>query len=116
MKKLFLILPVLFIALSPLAFGQPTLPPGQVPTVTIDIWTFLNKLLNWFFGIVIVLAALMFVYAGYTFIMAAGDAAKIKTALNTLIYGLVGVAVALMAKGLVYMICTFVGATACKFW
>jgi len=87
------------------------------PTITIDLWSsnsILTKVLNWFFGIVILIAAIMLVWAGYNYVTSAGNEDKMKTALNTVIYALVGVAIVLLAKGLVYLICNFVSQTTCQ--
>ena len=78
----------------------------------------LNKALNWIFSALIIVAAIMLIYAGFTYVTAAGDPGKVKTALNQVIYALIGVAIGVLAKGLIYMICVFVsgGATDCNFW
>ena len=105
------IVPVLllsfFIALP--CFGQPaTIPQGTSGGLT-DIWVILTKVLNWFFNIVLFLAAIMIVFAGWQYITAAGDAEKAKKALNSLVYALIGVGIALLAKVLIYLVANFLG-------
>jgi len=109
MKKIILttVLLALFsvASISLAQYGAPV-----APTVTVDLWSttsVLTRAINWFFGIVIMIAAIMLISAGFTYVTSAGNADKMKTALNTLIYALVGVAIALLAKGLVFLICTF---------
>lgn len=105
MKKA--ILPILalsmLIAIPVFAYTVQDIPAGQI-----DIWTLLIKALNWFFNIAIIIAAIYLVYAGWQYVTAAGDEEKAKKGLNTLIYALIGVSIALLAKGLIYMVSTFV--------
>jgi hypothetical protein len=106
MKKIALTLSLFaLLGMSLVAFAAYT---GEAPNIQVDIWTLLTRALNWFFGIVIAIAAIMLVLAGFTYVTSAGNEDKMKTALNTLIYALIGVAIALLAKGLIYMVCTFV--------
>jgi len=107
MKKIILAISILTLfSVALISFAQGTAPTP--PNINIDIWSLLTRALNWLFGIVIALAAIMIVWAGYAYITSAGSEEKMKTALNTLIYALIGVAIALLAKGLIYMVCTFV--------
>jgi len=78
----------------------------------------LYKALNWIFTALIIVAAIMLIYAGFIYVTAAGDPGKVKTALNQVIYALIGVAIGVLAKGLIYMICVFVtgGTMNCNFW
>ncbi|MFA5392572.1 MAG: TrbC/VirB2 family protein [Candidatus Paceibacterota bacterium] len=91
--------------------------PPTAPNVNMDNPTELvTTILNWFFGIVIIVAAIMIISAGFTYVTSAGNADKIKGAMNTIIYALVGIAVALLAKGLVFMVCKFISGAECKFF
>lgn len=89
------------------------------PDVELSLWGttgILNKAINWLFGLVIFVAAIMLIWAGFTYVTSGGNADKMKTALNSVIYALIGIAIAILAKGFVYMICQFVGGTECKFF
>jgi hypothetical protein len=116
MKKI--ILPVL--ALSMLMV-VPFLASAVEPSMTIpsgtgvDIWALLAKALNWFFNVAIIIAAIYLVYAGWQYITAGGDDEKMKSGLNTLVRALIGVAIALLAKGLIYMVGTFITGTGVTF-
>jgi len=105
MKKL--ILPISLIALlsiTTLCFaGDP-----EAPYIDLDLFgpnSVIKTVTNWFFGIVLFIAVIMIIAAGYNYVISAGNEEKVKTAMNLLIYALVGVAIALLAKGLVYVIC-----------
>ena len=66
----------------------------------IDIWALLDKATNWFFGIVLFIAVIMLVYAGFTYITGGGNETKMATANKILIFALIGIAVSLLARGI----------------
>ena len=101
-------LPFLIIfSLLIVAIGLAQAQGPDIPEINVDIWEILDRALNWFFGIAIVIAAIMLVYAGFNYVTAAGNEEKIKTATKTLIFALIGVAIALLAKGLPLLIQEF---------
>ena len=120
MKKIILGLSILTLfSVALVSFAQPPeLPEGyvpggsseipEVPPIELNIFDLLTRALNWLFGIVIIIAAIMLVWAGFTYITSGGNEEKVKPALNGVIYALIGVAIALLAKGLIYMVCTFI--------
>lgn len=105
------ILPILAISmLIAIPVLADELPAGAIPSVSggVNIWELLAKALNWFFNALIFIAAIFIVYAGWMYITAAGDENKAKKGLNTLIYALIGVGIALLAKALIYIVSQFV--------
>ena len=79
----------------------------EVNEVNIDIWAILDTALNWFFGITLAVAVIMLIYAGFTYITSGGNETKLQTASKILIFALIGVAIALLAKGLPVFIQNF---------
>jgi len=121
MKKIILAISILTLfSLALVSFAATTTGEGIVPPfIQLTLWgpnSILTKSLNWVFGIVIFIAAIMLIWAGFTYVTSAGNAEKMKTALNSVIYALIGVAIAVLAKGLIFMICGFVGGTDCSFF
>jgi len=107
MKKI--ILPVLAIGMLMAMPVLADLPAGDIPDAgNFDIWTMLEKVLNWFFNIVIIVGALYIVYAGWIYITAGGDDEKTKKGLSGLVQALIGIGIALLAKGLIYLVSEFV--------
>ncbi len=104
----------LALSLSSVAFAQaPTstiTPPGftantlgNAGNIT-NTGTLVNSimgLVNWVAWAVGLVAVVMGMYAGILFITAGGDAAKVSTARNILLYSIIGIAVAVLAFGLV---------------
>lgn len=70
----------------------------------------LDRIANWFFAFVVVLAVIMIIWSGLLFMTAGGDEKKISTAKRALTWALVGVAIAIASKGLIYLIGNFLGA------
>ena len=94
--------------------GSSATPPVNIPEFStgLNIWKLLDKALNWFFNFAVIIAALFIIYSGWLYVTAGGDEEKAKKGLNTLIYALIGVGIALLAKGLVYVIGQFVAGQA----
>ena len=86
------------LALPLLAIGvdiQPIDPPDRGPVlILIDI-------MQWLFAILLFVAALALIIAGYFFITAAGDEEKTKKARSFVLYAIIGVLVAVAARGIV---------------
>lgn len=111
MKKTFLILALLSVSLSPLSSlaqvtGLPTTAGTGVPTASFTTFnSFLslaNTLINWFFIVILVFAVVAFLWAGfqYVFSFGSGDTEKAK---NIILYAVVGVVVAVLAKSFVWI-------------
>lgn len=83
-------------------------PPEEVPE-DFDVIGALETLVNWLFSILLIVAALAIVVAGYYFVTAQGDPEKVKAARNFVLYALVGVAVAVAARGLVALVKELMG-------
>ncbi len=86
--------------LSPVGGGANLTSQGVV--------TVLNNLANWIFSLAIVLAVIMIIWAGVLFMTASGSEEKITKARKALIWSLVGVAIAIVSKGIVYLVQSFI--------
>lgn len=62
-----------------------------------EITDIFETVVNWFQAIVLLLGVMMIVWAGFTWMTAAGEEDKLKEARQRLIWGLVGIGVALFA-------------------
>lgn len=95
----FLLLPVMVAAA--VAPHRPSPLWGEI-----DFMVALENITNSLFAILLVVAAIAIIVAGYYFVTAAGDTEKTKKARDFVLYALVGVLVAFIAKGLVYLVDT----------
>lgn len=83
-------------------------PPEVVPPV--DVLVVLDRIVDWLFTILLIIAAIAIVVAAFYFITAAGDPERVAKARNFVLYALIGVVVAFVARGLVALVGRIVGA------
>ena len=114
MKKILWAITVLAVALPVLAIEPP--PVTNPPFPEVDLWVMVNKALTWFLFFVVLAAVVMIVMAGWEYVQAAGDSKKIQAALNRIIYAVVGIVVALLAKAIIMFACNFLGTGTCSFF
>ena len=74
-----------------------------------DVMGVLTKIGNWLFAILLVVAVIYIILAAFDFVTAGGDPEKVKTARNNVLYAMIGIAVAFLAKGLVVLVRMIVG-------
>ena len=87
--------------ITPTGFNESNL--GTVGNIT-STGTLVNTimgLVGWIAWAIGLAAVVMGMYAGILFITAGGDAAKVSTARNILLYSIIGIAVSVLAFGLV---------------
>ncbi|MDO8492057.1 MAG: hypothetical protein Q7S34_00230 [bacterium] len=75
----------------------PFLALANVSTVT-GLVELVTRVVTWFESIVFSVAIIMILVAAFQFLTAAGNEEKVGTARKSLIWGLVGIAVALFAR------------------
>ncbi len=73
---------------------------------TLDILDVLDNITDWLFAILLIVAAIFIIIAGYFFVTATGDPEKTKRARDFVMYALIGVLVGFVAKGLVMLVGT----------
>jgi hypothetical protein len=96
MKKIAKYLPFIYLlGTLPLAVSAQT---STSSGFTIDtILEILKRVLSWFTAIVGIFAILMLLYAAFLFLTSAGNEEKTATAKKTLLYAVIGIAVAILA-------------------
>jgi len=92
----------------------PTIIVAAVNTTNlpnVEVIDALNKIVNLLYTVLLVVAALFIVIAAFTFITAGGDPEKVNKARDQVMYAVIGVIVALLAKGLVWLVTTLLTPT-----
>ncbi len=84
------------------AQGEPT-PPGDIEDILITIRGIL-------WGAFTIFAVIMFIYAGILFFTAGGDPEKAAKAKSAVIFGVAGIAIAILGYGIVEIIKGIMGA------
>jgi hypothetical protein len=99
----------------------PALAAAQVPGVDMpgitppscsdppNVMEVLDRIVDSLFAILLVVAAIAITVAAYYFVTASGEPDKVKKARDFVIYALVGVLLAFLAKGLIYLVANIVG-------
>lgn len=70
----------------------------------------INTIGNWLFAGILSLSAVFLIYSGFLFVTAQGDPGKVGQARDMLKYCLIGVVVAVAARGLVAVVQSILGA------
>ena len=76
-------------------------PPNYTAEQAMDI---LPTIINYAFGFLLVVVVLMIIAAAYMFVTGGGNPDQLGKAKNLLMYALIGLAVALVARGLIALV------------
>ena len=102
MKKLLTGITLASLLVAPaIAVAQTGNVPDMTGGETIDA---LERLVDWLFTILLIVAVIFLVIAAFGFITASGDPEKVAKSRNFVLYALIGVAVAVAARGLVALV------------
>lgn len=104
MKKILLIAVLVGFLVFP-AIGFVQAVPIE-PAPRLDPIRVLERIIDVVFTILLIFAALMIVVAAFYFVTASGDAEKVSTARNFVLYAIIGVVVAFLARGLIWFVRT----------
>ena len=94
--------PILLLIISCFLTAESALG-SNAPSVT-NIEEVFGEIGNWLFRILLAVAGIMIIIGGFTYATAGGDEGKIRTAKNTVLYALIGIAVAVVSKTVVTII------------
>ena len=72
-----------------------------------NIGNFINGIAAWFAGIIFAFSILVILYAAFLFITAAGNEEKVTKAKTTIVFGLIGITVAMLAFGIKTILVSF---------
>ena len=98
-----------------IAAGSYAVSPGEIPwpivntvgPTSVSGWVdVLITVVQWVYTIIFIVAVLFILLAAFNFITSKGDAVKTGTAKKQLLYAVVGIAVALLAYGVVTLVRT----------
>lgn len=66
-----------------------------------SVSSFIDKIIGYVFGIILVIAVLLILYAAFIYLTSAGDEDKVKEAKNYIIYAIIGIVIAFLARAIV---------------
>ena len=111
MKKVLasLMLGSLLIVPAVVVAQQKTSPAGSVAQTEGEVYRTIDTIIDWAFAILLIGAVLVIIFAAYLFLTAGGDADKVKTARQYILYALVAVVVAFLAKAVIVLVGNMLG-------
>ena len=99
MTRYFYLFPAVILLLPVLGFAQPEAPVDQVNTFD-DVACVFDRVINWIFSVLILLAVAFVFIAAYKYLFAAGNPESVKDANKMIMYAAIAMAVALLAWSL----------------
>jgi len=110
LKRVFLLSLLFLILLAPLLVDAQA-PPG-VPKTIQTLIAALCRVMNVIFSALLILAAIAFLYAGFMFLTSGGgNSARVGTAKTFFFYAIIGTAIVITGRALVFIIANLFGAT-----
>jgi succinate dehydrogenase/fumarate reductase cytochrome b subunit len=94
-----------------IAFAKATPPePEKLPEFTAEeVLAIPPRLANWLFTILLIVVVIMIIVAAYIFVTAAGNPDRVAKARNLLMYALIGLGVAMIARGIIALVAVLLG-------
>jgi hypothetical protein len=86
----------------------PTTRPTNLPT-DVQFGSLLTKIINWFLGIVGLIAVLMLVIGGFRYLTSAGNDEAVGKAKTTILYAIIGIVIVILSYAIVSTITTAFG-------
>jgi len=103
-----------FLAFPVLVLGVGETPGQEVPeivTTGAELIAQINNITNWIFVALFAVATIFLIIAGFMFVTAGGNPEQVNKARQMLINALIGVAIALAARGAVAVVSSILGYT-----
>ncbi|MFA5386499.1 MAG: hypothetical protein WC297_02465 [Candidatus Paceibacterota bacterium] len=103
-KKIF---PLLLLSPS-VVLAQMGVTSENVPE-SVNLTNIITDVINWAFGLLILLAAVFIIIAAFMYLSSAGNEDKIKNAKNYIIYAAVAILIGFLAKAIVTLVTRLLG-------
>lgn len=95
------------LVLFPLLAFAATRPPGL--TSLAQVQNILSTIADWMYTFALIVGVIMFMWGAFLYITANDDSEKMKKAKSTLIFGVIGLVVAMIATGIPEVIKAILG-------
>ncbi len=94
-------LPFIALAQNSVNNGVGGINTPTIQNTAVNVGTIINNITSWVSGLLIAVAVLFVIYAAYLYLTSAGDAEKVKSASNYILYAVIATVVALASRGLI---------------
>ncbi len=71
----------------------------------------INAIIDFVFWLAVIIGPLVIIYGGFIFVTAGGDPKKVDTGKKIIFFALIGIGVAVLAKGIAILVRTLLGAS-----
>ncbi|XOB41973.1 MAG: hypothetical protein ACKKMS_01105 [Candidatus Nealsonbacteria bacterium] len=109
MKKIFLLIFIGTLTLLPTSVLMAQIIEIENPLEAESFEDLLNAIVNFIFWVAIAIAPIMIMIAAFFFLTAGGDPKRIETAKKIILWTLIGLAIILLAKGLISVLREIIG-------
>jgi len=105
-----------------LIFAQlqgPEQAPAVAPTLFNTgnaLFNYIQKVLNWVFAAIILVAVVYMLIIAFQYVTSGGKKDTVGQLGNAMMWIFAGIAIAVLAKGLVFAICNLLAPGSCTFW
>lgn len=107
--KISSVLALLALAVMPVMAGAQ-IGEQQAPVIATDVsatYGFLNRIINILFSILMILAVIFILIAAFNYLTAGGNAEKVETAGRQIIYAIIAIVIAVLARSIPFIIRNF---------
>ncbi len=98
------------VAMAQLEDSPETLPTSNISSFQ-DVLDLVDGFVDWLYAFLLVAAAFYLVWGALDYVLGGGDEEKIKSGRNKIKYALIGVAIAVVSKGLLDIVAGLLGVT-----
>lgn len=82
-------------------YAQCNLPPSEETGVSSSLWDTIQNIINWVLAALGLVAVIMIIVGGFNYMTSQGDATKTKKGRDSILYGIIGLLIALLAFAIV---------------
>ena len=82
-------------------YAQCNIPEEEIKEGDGGLFKTIQTIINWILAILGIVAVIMVILGGFTYMTSQGDSTKVKRAKDTILYGIVGLIIALLAFAIV---------------
>ena len=108
-KKVFIaIFAIIFISFAGAVFANSH--PHIDPPREIDIIAIINRVIDWMYGLLVVVASAVILYSAFIYLTSGGNPEALKTAKSYILYTVVAIVVAFFARAIVNIVQRLIGA------
>jgi Na+-driven multidrug efflux pump len=75
--------------------------PTSIANSDYNVNTLIDTIISYVFGIILVVAVVLILYAAFLYLTSAGEEENIKKAKNYIIYAIIGIVIAFLARAIV---------------